>query len=82
MPGAADNRYEVSDGALDKIEITDEMIDAGLKAWADYDSRFERPSSLVISIYQTMVLKAREPAACVRGFQAHTTSTPESSDSR
>lgn len=50
-----------------EIEITDEMIDAGLAAWADWDPRFERGSSLVIAIYEAMQKVAhsddRSPAA-------------------
>lgn len=46
-----------------EIEITDEMIDAGQAAADDYDARFERPSSLVISVYRAMSAVAPRPKA-------------------
>lgn len=36
---------------LETIEVTDEMIDAGLAAYAEWDSD-DRTSSVVISIYR------------------------------
>lgn len=44
-----------------EIEITDEMIDAGQAVADGYDSRFERPGSLVISIYRAMAALAPRP---------------------
>jgi hypothetical protein len=38
----------------DEIEVTDAMVDAGLAALNDSDARYERTSSVVISIYRAM----------------------------
>ncbi len=38
----------------EEIEITPEMIRAGVSVFADYDSRFERPSDVVPEIFRAM----------------------------
>jgi hypothetical protein len=45
------------------IEITDEMIDAGLDAYSDADTNYMRASSIVISIYRAMSARAPKPAS-------------------
>ena len=40
---------------LDEIEITPEMIDAGIKEFSAYDYRFEPPAAAVIKIFLSMV---------------------------
>ena len=48
----------VADRPKEEIEITDEMVDAGLAAYADFDSRYERTSTLIVSIYRAMAVVA------------------------
>jgi hypothetical protein len=40
--------------ATTDIEITPEMIEAGLSAFYDYDSRFEEPRDAIPAIYIAM----------------------------
>lgn len=44
--------------AIEEIEITPEMIEAGMEIFLDYDPRFERPKTLVQDIYRAMFLVA------------------------
>jgi hypothetical protein len=46
------------DASAIEPEITDAMIDAGLAAYHGADARYERNSSIVISIYKAMTLAA------------------------
>ena len=38
-----------------EIEVTPEMIDAGLAAMASYDCRFEPPDAAVVRIFRAML---------------------------
>lgn len=60
--------------AIDEVEITPEMIEAGLDEWAVFDERFESKERALARIYQAMTtlkmsglarekLGPREPAA-------------------
>ena len=48
----------------DEIEVTDEMVDAGLAAWDAADPRYMRKSSIVIEIYRAMALSDPARRAC------------------
>jgi hypothetical protein len=57
------DRTDSSAGApADEMEITPEMIAAGLRAFGEWDSRIEEPAGLVIEVYRAM-REAREAAA-------------------
>lgn len=45
--------------ATDEIEVTSEMISAGVKEFCAYDSRFEGPADCVEEIYLAMIKKRR-----------------------
>lgn len=45
---------DIADIAVPEIEITPEMLKAGIKAFMDYDSRFEQESDAVIEIFEAM----------------------------
>lgn len=38
-----------------EIEITPEMIEAGLGAWSDFDERFESPEEMIERVYRAMI---------------------------
>ena len=40
------------------IEITDAMIEAGLRAYREHDSRVQEPEGLVIAIFEAMTAVA------------------------
>lgn len=40
--------------ALPDIEITPEMIEAGVEVFCGYDSRFEGPEDVVVEIYEAI----------------------------
>jgi hypothetical protein len=44
----------------DEIKITPSMIEAGVSAFLEYDSRFEREGDAVVSVFQAMVAAMRE----------------------
>jgi hypothetical protein len=43
------------------IEITDEMMDAGVLAFVSYDSRFEGPENAVFDIWNAMKAAQSRP---------------------
>lgn len=45
--------------ALDEIEITPEMIEAGLRAYREWDSRVEEPEGLIISVLEAALANPR-----------------------
>lgn len=39
---------------IDEIEVTPEMVAAGVLSFSEYDCRFERPEELVVRVYCAM----------------------------
>ncbi len=40
-----------------EIEITDDMIDAGVRAWSNWDRHYEEPEGLVMAVFLAMFEK-------------------------
>jgi hypothetical protein len=53
---------ESGDRPADEIEVTPEMIEAGIAEFCSYDSRYERPRDAVASIFRAMANLT--PKAC------------------
>ena len=48
-----------------EIEVSPEMIAAGLRAYSEWDSRFEEPEGLVVSILEeALAILAANPKSC------------------
>lgn len=50
---------------LQDIEITSEMIEAGVEAWSEYDERFEGADEMIERVYRAMMLKAKDDVCVV-----------------
>jgi len=54
---------------MDKIEITDEMVDAGMRAYSEWNHLFEEREGMVIRIIEAVI-------ACIVRDQAGDKSQP------
>lgn len=50
-----------------EIEITPEMIEAGVDAFVGYDSRFEGPHEIVVEIFEAMITVQSSPEEQILG---------------
>ena len=48
---------------IPEIEVTPEMVEAGVRAAAQWDPRFEEPAGLVEQVYEAMELARRQKHA-------------------
>jgi hypothetical protein len=65
LPMNTDSTVASNDAASareEEIEVTPEMIEAGINAYCEWDSRFEETEGLVWQIYEAMELARREPS--------------------
>lgn len=49
------------------VEISPEMIEAGLAAWSEYDERFESSDEMIERVYRAMSIKAKESVCVAEG---------------
>ena len=51
--------------AADEVEVTPEMIEAGVLALTEHDCRFEPDEMAVLRVFQSMLFSSREAGARV-----------------
>lgn len=56
----------IANAEVPEVEITPEMIEAGVEAWSGYDECFESAGEMILRVYRAMVLRARG-GVCVAG---------------
>lgn len=49
----------LSDRTVSEIEVTAEMMEAGLAAWSEWDERFEASDEMIERVYRAMVARAK-----------------------